>query len=78
MESRDVNYEISELFATGPSASKNLLRHVPDESFRHRIIQVHQNNLLVGNKEWIWNFERPFTLQQFNPGMPIEGKRGMF
>ena len=78
MESRDMNYEISELLAAGSSAAKNLLRHVPDQSFRHRVIQVHQSNLLVGNKEWIWNFERPFTLQQFNPDTPIEGKRRMF
>ena len=78
MESRDMNYEISELLAAGSSAAKNLLRHVPDQSFRHRVIQVHQSNLLVGNKEWIWTFERPFTLQQFNPDTPIEEKRRMF
>ena len=78
MESRDVNYEISELVAAGLSPLTSLLKHTTDESFRNYVIQVHQSNLLVGNKEGIWNFERPFTLQQFNPDTPIEGKRRMF
>jgi len=73
-----VNYEISELVAAGLSPLTSLLKHTTDESFRNYVIQVHQSNLLVRNKEWIWNFERPFTLQQFNPDTPIEGKRRMF
>ena len=78
MESRDMNYEISELVAAGSSPLTSLLKRTPEDSLRNRVIQVHQSNLLVGNKEWIWNFERPFTLQQFNPDTPIEGKRRMF
>ena len=78
MESRDVNYEISELVAAGLSPLTSLLKYTSDESFPNHVIQVHQSNLLVGNKEWIWTFERPFTLQQFNPDTPIEGKRRMF
>lgn len=67
MVSRDVNYEIGELVAAGSSPLTSLLKHAPDESLRNRAIQVHQSNPFVGNKEWIWNVERPFTLQPLNP-----------
>jgi len=48
MESRDVNYKIGELVAAASSASRNLLRHVPDESFRNRVDQVHLGRDLSG------------------------------
>ena len=78
MESRDVNYEISELVAAGSSPLTNLLKYTPEDSLRNRVIQLHQSNLFVGNKEWTWNWVRPFTLQRFNPDTPIEGKRKLF
>jgi hypothetical protein len=78
MESRDVNYEIGHLVASESSPINSLSKHTPDESLRDLVIQVHQSNLLVGNKEWPWNLERPFALQQINPGKPVEGKRRMF
>jgi len=78
MESRDVNYEISELVAARLSPLTNLLKHTPGESFRNHVLQVQQSNLLVGDKEWIWNWVRPLTLQRFNPEKQIKGKRRMF
>ena len=78
MESRDVNYEISELVAAGLSPLTSLLQHASDESLRNRVIQVHQSNLFLRNKELIWNWVKPFTLQRFNPATQIEGKRRMF
>jgi hypothetical protein len=78
MESRDVNYEVSELVTAGSSPLASLLTHTPDESIQHSVIQVHQSNLFVSNKDWIWNWVRPFALQQFNPDKQIEGKRRMF
>ena len=78
MESRDVNYEISELVAAGYSPLTSLSKHTPDESLRNRVIQVHQSNPLVSNNDLIWNWPRPFALQRFNPDKRIEEKRGRF
>lgn len=79
MESRDVNYEISELVATDSSPLASLLKHASDDFVRNRVIQIHRGNLLAVNKKWIWNIdEEPFTLQQLNPDTQIEGKRRMF
>jgi hypothetical protein len=78
MESRDVNYKISDLVASGSSPVESLSKYTPDESLRIRAIQVHQSNMPLGNNEWRWNVERPFALKQFNPDTPIEGKRRMF
>ena len=69
MESRDVNYEMSELVAADSSHLVNLLKkHAPGEFVRNRVIN-----------KWIWNVdEKFFTLQQLKRDMQIEGKRRIF
>ena len=69
MESRDMNYEISEPVAAGSSPPVNLLKeHAPGEFVGNRVIN-----------KWIWNVEEElFSLQQLERDMQIEGKRRMF